>query len=51
VGDILGKGAFGEVRAAVHKESAAQRAIKTLAKKHMDKHEKKQMMNEINVLR
>ena len=48
---MLGKGAFGEVRQAVHKETAAQRAVKTLLKKHMDKHERKAMMNEINTLK
>ena len=51
IGKVLGKGAYGEVRVAVHRASAAQRAVKTLKKKHMSKKEIEVLMNEITVLK
>jgi calcium-dependent protein kinase len=48
---VLGKGAYGEVRVAVHRGHAAQRAVKSLKKAHMTKAEQEAMLNEINILK
>ena len=45
------KGAFGEVRMCVHRETGAQRAVKVLRKSHMDEDEKRMLFNEINILK
>jgi len=45
------KGAFGEVRMCVHRETGAQRAVKVLRKSHMDDDEKRMLFNEINILK
>jgi serine/threonine protein kinase len=44
-------GAFGEVRMCIHRETAAQRAVKVLRKSHMDDDEKRMLFNEINILK
>jgi len=51
IGKVLGQGAFGEVRMCIHRESAAQRAVKVLRKSHMDDDEKRMLFNEINILK
>ena len=48
---VIGKGAFGEVRMCVHRESNAQRAVKVLRKSNMDEDEKRMLFNEINILK
>ena len=48
---LVEKGAFGEVRMCVHRESGAQRAVKVLRKSHMDDDEKRMLFNEINILK
>jgi len=51
IGKVLGNGAFGEVRMCVHRETAAQRAVKVLRKSHMDEDERRMLFNEINILK
>ena len=47
----LGKGAFGEVRKAVHKSSKIVRAVKMLMKSKTKEDDKKRLFNEVEVLR
>ena len=51
IGQVLGEGAFGEVRLCTHRETKEKRAVKVLKKENMDKHEQQTMLNEINTLR
>lgn len=47
----LGKGAFGEVRTAVHLESNQQRAVKIVYKHECSQEDQKKILNEVEVLR
>ena len=51
MGKILGEGGFGEVRVCVKKDSTVQRAVKVLRKAHMDKDEKRMLINEMQILK
>jgi len=47
----LGKGAFGEVRKAIHKATGIQRAVKIIRKNTTNEEEKKRLINEVEMLR
>ena len=47
----LGKGAFGEVRKAVHKVTGIERAVKIIRKNTTNEEEKKRLINEVEMLR
>ena len=49
--DQLGKGAFGEVRKALHLESGVYRAIKIIYKEQTKLEEQKKILNEIDILK
>lgn len=49
--DNLGKGAFGEVRKALHLESGVYRAVKIIYKANASPEEQKKILNEIDILR
>ena len=51
IGQILGQGAFGEVRRCMHRISGANRAVKVLKKSSMDEEEKKMIFTEITNLK
>jgi len=47
----VGKGAFGEVRRAVHKKTNMTRAVKIIYKESTDKEEQEKLINEVNVVK
>lgn len=47
----LGKGAFGEVRKAIHKLSGIERAIKIIKKSTTNEEEQKRLVNEVEMLK
>lgn len=47
----LGKGGFGEVRKAVHKQSGIKRAVKLIKKVDLDEEEKERLINEVELLK
>lgn len=47
----LGKGAFGEVRKAVHKLTGIERAIKIIKKSTTSEDEQKRLINEVEMLK
>ena len=49
--DCLGKGAFGEVRKALHLQSGVYRAVKIIYKAQASSEEQKKILNEIEILR
>jgi len=51
INDILGSGAFGEVRQCISKKTGKIRAVKIIKKEQMNKHEQKLLEEEINILR
>jgi calcium-dependent protein kinase len=51
IGDILGSGAFGEVRKCVHIRQKTKRAVKVILKDSVDPSEIDRLHSEINILR
>lgn len=51
IGQVLGEGAFGEVRLCTHRVTKEKRAVKVLKKEAMDEKEQATMLSEINILR
>lgn len=51
ISSSIGKGAFGEVRKCLHKESKALRAVKIINKKHLAQEERERLVGEINILK
>lgn len=47
----MGKGAFGEVRKAVHKLTGIERAIKIIKKSTTNEEEQKRLINEVEMLK
>jgi len=47
----IGKGAYGEVKKAVHRKTNVQRAVKIIYKTNTKKDEAEQLINEVNILR
>lgn len=48
---VLGKGAFGEVRQAVHRETGMVRAIKIINNDAINEEEKKRIVGEVEILK
>ena len=48
--DILGSGAYGEVRKCVHKKLGVERAVKIIQKEQMSKRDLETLLTEINIL-
>ncbi len=51
ISSCIGRGAYGEVRKCLHKETKALRAVKIINKKYLEKEEKQKLLNEIDVLK
>ena len=51
INDVLGSGAFGEVRKCMSKKTGKTRAVKIIKKEQMNKHEQKLLETEINILK
>jgi calcium-dependent protein kinase len=51
ISSCIGRGADGEVRKCLHKETKALRAVKIINKKYLEKEEKQKLLNEIDVLK
>ena len=51
ISSCIGRGAHGEVRKCLHKETKALRAVKIINKKYLEKEEKQKLLNEIDVLK
>lgn len=47
----LGKGAFGEVRKAIHKQTSIHRAIKIINKASQSQEEQEKLLNEVKILK
>jgi len=47
----IGRGAYGEVRRAVHKKTNVLRAVKIIFKDYSDKEDQERLINEVNILR
>lgn len=47
----LGKGAFGEVRKAIHKLTGIERAVKIIQKRNTSGEEQKRLINEVEMLK
>jgi len=47
----IGRGAFGEVRKAIHNASNITRAIKIIARRHAEKEQEEVLMNEVSIIR
>ena len=47
----LGKGAFGEVRKAIHKGTGIARAIKLILKNKTNQNEREKLLNEVEILK
>ena len=51
ISSCIGRGAYGEVRKCLHKETKALRAVKILNKKYLPKDELEKLVNEIDILK
>jgi calcium-dependent protein kinase len=51
VGEVIGKGGYGEVKKVVHKITGETRAMKIIKKESCDEGYLKSLTNEINILR
>ena len=51
ISSCIGRGAYGEVRKCLHKETKALRAVKILNKKCLPKEEIEKLVNEIDILK
>jgi len=48
---VIGKGAYGEVRRAIHKKTNVLRAVKVIFKDGSDKEDQERLINEVKILR
>jgi calcium-dependent protein kinase len=51
ISSCIGRGAFGEVRKCLHKDTRALRAVKIINKKYLEEAEKEKLLSEINILK
>jgi len=51
ISSCIGRGAYGEVRKCLHKETKALRAVKIINKKYLAEEEKAKLLSEINILK
>lgn len=51
ISSCIGRGAYGEVRKCLHKETKALRAVKIIGKKYLAEDEKAKLLSEINILK
>jgi calcium-dependent protein kinase len=51
ISSCIGRGAYGEVRKCLQKETKALRAVKIIGKKYLAEDEKKKLLSEINILK
>ena len=51
VGDVIGKGSFGEVKKCVHIKTKAKRAVKIIDKDMLNPFEQKSLIEEIEILK
>lgn len=51
ISSCIGRGAFGEVRKCLNKQSKALRAVKIINKQNLAEYEKEKLMNEIDILK
>lgn len=51
ISKCIGRGAYGEVRKCLHKETRALRAVKIINKKYLAAEERQRLLNEIDILK
>jgi calcium-dependent protein kinase len=51
ISSCIGRGAYGEVRKCLHKETKALRAVKIINKKYLASNEQERLVGEINILK
>jgi len=51
ISSCIGRGAYGEVRKCLQKDTKALRAVKIIGKKYLAEDEKKKLLGEINILK
>lgn len=51
ISSCIGRGAFGEVRKCLHRETKALRAVKIINKKYLEDDEKDKLQSEISILK
>jgi calcium-dependent protein kinase len=51
ISSCIGRGAYGEVRKCLHKQSLSMRAVKIINKKYLEDDEREKLLTEINILK
>lgn len=51
ISSCIGRGAYGEVRKCLHKETKSLRAVKIIVKKYLAEDEKQKLLSEIDILK
>jgi len=51
ISSCIGRGAYGEVRKCLHKETKALRAVKIINKKYLEEDQKQKLLTEISILK